>query len=57
MNAVISPEAREAKRRYNREYMRKWRAMHPDKVAANNRSYWERRARKETDDAKVTTAE
>ena len=27
-----------------REYQRQWRAMNPDKVRANNRRYWEKKA-------------
>ena len=27
-----------------REYQRQWRAKNPDKVRANNRRYWEKKA-------------
>lgn len=30
--------------RMRREYQREWRAKNKDKVAANNRRYWERKA-------------
>ena len=43
-NCTMSEAARKAQRDYKREYMRKWRAANKDKVAANNRRYWERRA-------------
>ena len=39
----MTDEAKEARRKYNREYMRKWRAANPDKVAKNIESYWERK--------------
>ena len=46
MAYTLSDAARNAQREYKREYMRKWRAANPDKVAANNRNYWERKAQK-----------
>lgn len=42
----LSDAAREEQRRYKREYMRKWRAENPDKVAKNTLAYWERRAKR-----------
>lgn len=54
----MSEAAREMQRRYKREYMRKWRAANKDRVAANNRRYWEARARKEAEqDAEIAAAE
>ena len=38
----LTAEARAAKR----EYMKQWRAKNKEKVAANNRRYWERKAQK-----------
>lgn len=52
-NVEMSPEAREAKRAYQRkrsktpqarEYMKRWRKENPDKVRAQNVRYWERKA-------------
>lgn len=43
-NYIMSEAAIAARRKYKREYMRKWRAANKDKVAANNRRYWERKA-------------
>ena len=37
-------ELREAAVNARREYQREWRAKNKDKVAANNRRYWERKA-------------
>ena len=36
----LSPEAKEARRKYHKE----WAAKNPDKVRENNRRYWERKA-------------
>lgn len=47
-HSIMSDAAKEAQRKYKREYMRKWRAENKEKVAANNRKYWERRAERET---------
>ncbi|MBQ6365440.1 MAG: hypothetical protein IJI61_03405 [Oscillospiraceae bacterium] len=43
---ALSDAARKVQRDYKRAYMREWRAKNKDKVAANNRRYWERRAAK-----------
>lgn len=43
-NNVLSAAARDARRKYKREYMRKWRAANPDRVKANNARYWEKKA-------------
>ena len=43
---LMSDAARAVQREYKRQYMREWRAKNKDKVAANNRRYWERRAAK-----------
>lgn len=43
---LLSERAREAQRRYKREYMRKWRAENKDKVIAINARYWEKKAAK-----------
>lgn len=43
----LSERAIEAKRKYRREYMRKYRKQHPDKCAEYIRRYWEKRAMKE----------
>jgi hypothetical protein len=51
----MTDEAKEARRKYNREYMRKWRAAHPDKVAKNIRAYWERKG-KQMDKIDLVTA-
>lgn len=47
----MSDTAMTVQREYKRQYMREWRAKNKDKVAANNRRYWERRVAKvaETD--------
>lgn len=37
-------ELREAALNVRREYQREWRAKNKDKVAANNRRYWEKKA-------------
>ena len=34
-----------------REYQREWRRKNKDKVAANNRRYWERKAQKMAEQA------
>lgn len=48
MKEQLSPEAIEARRKFNREYMRKWRKNNPDKVrehnARSNAKYWEKKA-------------
>lgn len=58
-NCTMSEAARNAQREYKREYMRKWRAENKDKVSANNRNYWERRAQrgKEQQNAETVEAE
>lgn len=38
-----------------REYQREWRRKNRDKVAANNRRYWERKAQKLTEQVKNRT--
>lgn len=38
----MSDKAREAQR----EYLREWRKKNPDKVKAQSRRYWERKAEK-----------
>ena len=38
-----------------REYQREWRRKNKDKVAANNRRYWERKARKLAEKAEDET--
>ena len=40
-NEALSPEAKEARRQYHRE----WTAKNPDRVREINRRYWERKAR------------
>ena len=37
-------ELREAAVKAQREYQREWRRKNKDKVAANNRRYWEKKA-------------
>lgn len=37
-------ELREAAAKARREYQREWRRKNRDKVAANNRRYWEKKA-------------
>lgn len=39
----LSPEAKEARRKYHKE----WAAKNPDKVKEINRRYWERKAQAE----------
>ena len=51
MTDAMSEVAIAAQRKYKREYMRRWRAEHPEKVQANNRRYWERRALREEQEA------
>ncbi len=46
-NCAMSEAAQEARREYKRVYMRKWRAANKERVAANNRNYWERKAKQE----------
>ena len=43
-NGVLSEAAQAVQREYKREYMRRWRAINKERVAANNRRYWERKA-------------
>lgn len=43
-NCLMSEAAIAARREYKREYMRKWRAANKEKVANNNRRYWEKKA-------------
>lgn len=38
-----------------REYQREWRRRNKDKVAANNRRYWERKAQKMTEQSASRT--
>lgn len=45
--ATLSEAAKAEQRKYKREYMRRWRAANKDKVAENNRRYWERKAERE----------
>jgi hypothetical protein len=40
MNSKLTKKAAEVKR----EYFRKWRAANKDKVAAQNKRYWEKKA-------------
>lgn len=46
MAEKMSEAAREEQRKYKREYMKRWRAAHPDRVKAINARYWEKRANK-----------
>ena len=39
----LSPEAKEARRKYHKE----WAAKNPDKVKEANRRFWERKAQEE----------
>ena len=39
----LSPEAKEARRKYHRE----WTAKNPDKVREINRRFWERKAQED----------
>lgn len=41
---VTDAEIREAANAYNRAYMREWRKKNPDKVRANQRRYWTKKA-------------
>lgn len=47
----MNEKAREAQR----AYMREWRRKNRDKVAANNRRYWERKAQKLAEQAETRT--
>lgn len=38
-----------------REYQRQWRAKNPDKVRANNRRYWEKKAREYRESLKASS--
>ena len=49
----LSEEARAIQREYKRDYMRKWRAKNKEKVAENNRKYWERKAARAAEGAKA----
>lgn len=40
MSVEMQPDGREARR----EYMRRWRAEHPEQVRAAQRRYWQRKA-------------
>lgn len=46
MTNIMSSEALEAKR----EYERKWRAEHKDKIKAYNAAYWKKKASKANND-------
>lgn len=43
--------ATEAKRKYQRAYMKKWREQNPERVKENNLKYWLRRAAREAKEA------
>lgn len=45
MAKELSPEAREARK----EYMKRWRKEHPDKVKEYDRRRWEKLAQAESD--------
>lgn len=48
MNSTkMSEAALEARRRYNREYARKWRREHPERAKEIQARYWTRRAERE----------
>lgn len=47
----MDEKAREAQR----AYMREWRRRNREKVAANNRRYWERRAQKMAEQSESKT--
>lgn len=38
-----------------REYQRQWRAKNPDKVRANNRRYWEKKAQEYRESLKAAS--
>lgn len=40
----LSPEALELKRKWQREYMRKWRRKNPERNKAYVIAHWERKA-------------
>ena len=42
--------AQEAKRKYQREYMKRWRMENPERVKENNLRYWLRRAVREAEE-------
>lgn len=50
MARKMSAAALEEQRKYKREYMKRWRAAHPDRVKAINARYWEKRAAKSEED-------
>lgn len=43
--------AQEAKRKYQREYMRRWRKANPERVKESNLNYWLRRSEREAKEA------
>jgi len=43
--SALSDAAKEAKRKYQREYARKWRKENPEKVKESHQKYWEKKAR------------
>ena len=44
----LSPEAREARR----QYLKEWRKRNPEKVKQHTRDYWERKAREMKENGK-----
>lgn len=46
MTEQLTEQGLEARNKYSREYLRKWRASNPDKVKATQIRYWNRRAEK-----------
>lgn len=40
----LSERAKEARRQYYREYMRKYRKQNPEKIQEATKRFWERRA-------------
>lgn len=54
----MSEGAKAARRAYNRDYMRRWRAANRERDAENAARYWERKAQKARENhAEATTAE
>lgn len=43
----------EAKRKYQRAYMKKWREQNPERVKENNLRYWLRRAAREAKESEL----
>lgn len=43
---TLSAEAKEARRAYQREYVKKYYAKNPEKRREANRRYWENRAKR-----------